>query len=173
MGVKQGDNLSPNLFKIFINDLPKYFHSAPDQGYVNNTAIHCLRYADDIVLLSSSPSGLQHKLNRLTDYCKDWCLDVNTSKTKVLIFNKSGKFLNQKFEFDQVTIDCVQEFKYLGIKLSASGSLSAAQDELYQKAMKAYFKGSLTIRPFSSPWLKTTLVNCSTFVFLLNFSFIK
>ena len=140
MGVKQGDNLSPNLFKIFINDLPKYFHSAPDPVYVNNTAIHCLMYADDIVLLSSSPSGLQHKLNRLTDYCKDWCLNVNTSKTKVLIFNKSGKFLNQKFEFDQVTIDCVQEFKYLGIKLSASGSLSAAQDELYQKAMKAYFK---------------------------------
>ena len=28
----------------------------------------------------------------------------------------------------------------------------------------------LTIRPFSSPWLKTTLVNCSTFAFLLNFT---
>ena len=30
-------------------------------------------------------------------------------------------------------------------------------------------KGSLTIRPFSSPLLKTTLVNCSTFAFLFNF----
>ena len=34
-------------------------------------------------------------------------------------------------------------------------------------------QGSLTIRPFSSPGLKNILVNCSTFVFLLNFSFMK
>ena len=34
-------------------------------------------------------------------------------------------------------------------------------------------KGSLTIRPFSSPRLKNILVNCSAFTFLLNFSFMK
>ena len=30
LGVKQGDNFSPNLFKIFINDLPKYLQETPD-----------------------------------------------------------------------------------------------------------------------------------------------
>jgi hypothetical protein len=30
LGVKQGDNFRPNLFKIFINDLPKYLQETPD-----------------------------------------------------------------------------------------------------------------------------------------------
>jgi hypothetical protein len=52
-------------------------------------------YADDIILLSKSAKGLQEKLDIhvLNTYCKDWCLTVNTSKTKILIFNKAGRLL--------------------------------------------------------------------------------
>jgi hypothetical protein len=34
-------------------------------------SVHCLMYADDIILLSKSAKGLQEKR-------KDWCLTVNT-----------------------------------------------------------------------------------------------
>lgn len=54
MGVKQADNLSPNLFTIFINDLPEYLNPSPDPVILNLHPFHCLMYADDIVLLSSS-----------------------------------------------------------------------------------------------------------------------
>jgi hypothetical protein len=44
-------------------------------------------YADDIVIFSNTKSGLQKKLDKLHEYCKEWCLEINSSKTQVLIFN--------------------------------------------------------------------------------------
>jgi hypothetical protein len=50
-------------------------------------------YADDIILLSSTAEGLQAKLDILDSYCNDWCLTVNPTKTKILVFNKAGRHL--------------------------------------------------------------------------------
>jgi len=43
-------------------------------------------YADDIALFSESISGLQSQLDLLLKYYKDWNLEVNIEKTKVMIF---------------------------------------------------------------------------------------
>jgi hypothetical protein len=40
--------------------------------------------------LSTSHDGLQCKLNKLQAFCDDWGIDVNVSKTKAIIFNKTG-----------------------------------------------------------------------------------
>lgn len=97
-------------------------------------------YADDIILLSSSAQGLQQKLNRLNEYCKDWCLNINTDKTKVLIFNKAGRHITQHFLFNDINIGCVSQYRYLGVTFCDSGIFSFAQKELYNKALKAYHK---------------------------------
>jgi hypothetical protein len=36
IGDKQGDNLNPNLFKIFINDLPRYLQSSGNAVLLND-----------------------------------------------------------------------------------------------------------------------------------------
>lgn len=47
--------------------------------------ITSLLYADDLhVVLSDDQKGLQNKLDILNKYCKDWCLEINTSKIKLL-----------------------------------------------------------------------------------------
>jgi hypothetical protein len=35
VGVKQGDNLRPSVFKIFVNDLPSYLSNTSDPVNVN------------------------------------------------------------------------------------------------------------------------------------------
>ncbi len=82
LGVRQGDNLSPALFKIFINDFPSYLQSCSDTVMLEKEKLNCLMYADDIVIFSTSAEGLQERLHKLETFCKDWCLKVNIKKLK-------------------------------------------------------------------------------------------
>ena len=59
LDVRQGDTLSPNLFKIFINDLEDIFDDNCDAVSMGNFNLNCLMYADDVILISQSESGLQ------------------------------------------------------------------------------------------------------------------
>ena len=156
LGVRQGDNLSPNLFKIFINDLPKYLEETIDPVNIGDLTLNCLMYADDVVILSTSKTGLQEKLKKLEKFCSDWCLQVNINKSKVIVFNKSGTTSKDEFFFENTKLENVHDYKYLGLQFSASGSFSLARKNLYNKALKAYFKLVKDILSFQ-PSVKTSI----------------
>ena len=87
-GVKQGCNLSPLLFNIFVNDIHDIFSESCNPLKMNSTQISSLSFADDLVILSETSVGLQNSLTKLETYCKNWGLAINSKKTKVVIFNK-------------------------------------------------------------------------------------
>ena len=58
--------------------------------FVTFKNVDCLMYADYILMFSSSPEGLQPKLNSLEKYCDELGMQVNSNKTKVIIFNKAA-----------------------------------------------------------------------------------
>jgi len=70
IGVCQGDNLSLTLFKLFLNDLPEIFDATCNPVLLNNSTLNCLMYADDLIMVSETPEGLQECLNKLSIYCK-------------------------------------------------------------------------------------------------------
>ena len=140
IGVRQGDNLRPNLFKLFVNDIPDIFDSNCHPVLLNSTKLNCLMYADDLVLLSESPEGLQQCLTNLYDYCQIWGLEVNVKKTKSIIFNKTGRIVPASFRISDDIIDNVKNYSYLGVNFSNSGSFTFAKQTLYEKGLKAYFK---------------------------------
>ena len=157
-GVRQGDVLSPNMFKIFINDLMSYFNSDCKPVLLNDMMLYCLMYADDLVLLSETEEGLQNSLDNLSKFCSDWGLEININKTKVMIFNKSGKLLDKKYTFHvgSIQLEIAGNYRYLGIIFQSSGCFSLAKDDLYKRGLKAFFK---MCRSFGSvyPNVKTLL----------------
>ena len=109
---------------------------------LNSTPLNCLLYADDLVILSESKEGLQKSLDILSLYCEKWGLEVNTRKTKCLVFNTMGRLSPIKFKYKNLEIENTTSYTYLGVTFSASGSFTEAKNVLYKKSLKAFFKFS-------------------------------
>ena len=103
IGLKQGCNLSPILFNIFINDLNEIFDKTFCQpAKIKNLTLNNLLYTDDLILVSETSSGLQNCLDRLQEYCDKWRLTFNIKKTqnygsrKATILNQPNQLYLQK-----------------------------------------------------------------------------
>ena len=80
VGVKQGDPTSSLIFLFFINDIMACFNeNINDVFHINDLRIFLLMFADESVLFSQSPHGLQSLLNDLSDYCNRWRIKINTA----------------------------------------------------------------------------------------------
>ena len=139
IGTRQGCNLSPSLFNIYTNDLPLILRKANcDPVSLNSKPINTLMYADDMLIMSKTPMGINKSLNILGIYCKKWKLEINTDKTKIIIFNKS-KTTNLEFNINGKLLEIVNSYQYLGIKINRSGSFIPTIKDLSDKACRAYF----------------------------------
>ena len=143
LGVKQGCILSPLLFNLFINELPLSFNASNTDPFTlpNGTKLNSLLYADDLVILSKSKTGLDNCLKALECFNAKWLLNVNYRKTKILVFQKSGKKPKHlSFSINSTPIEIVQEYTYLGIRITSSGTFTIAQKVLAEMALNAIFK---------------------------------
>jgi hypothetical protein len=158
IGTRQGCNLSPTLFNIFINELPgKLEKKVSNPVELDGLAIHALMYADDIVLLNYSKVGLQQSLIVLEHFCKKWKLSINFDKTKVMIFNKKPICGVHTFMLCGRPIDEVSQYCYLGVVFTPSGSFKAAKKRLFDKACKAYWAWNKTLNTFNGTSAKVLL----------------
>lgn len=81
IGVRQGENLSPFLFLLYINDLDRFLLEKGIVG-MKYLKLSILLYADDTVIMTESAYDLQHALNEFEVWCKQLKLNVNVEKRK-------------------------------------------------------------------------------------------
>jgi len=139
-GVSQGDGICPLLFNICINDLPTNFLREECQlPFLNSERVPGLLYADDLILFSETPSGLQKCLDILQNYCNKWKLTVNASKTKTMVMHNGKNITNSHFYFNGEEIMNTDHYKYLGTIISSKGNFKLAKEDLRTKGLKAFF----------------------------------
>jgi len=84
-GVRQGCNLSPCLFNVLAEQVMRKALQGFTGGFrIGGKTISNLRYADDIVLLATSPEDLQELVCRVERAAKEYNMLINATKTKVM-----------------------------------------------------------------------------------------
>ena len=79
-------------------------------------------------------------MDLLSDYCITWALQNNLTKTKVIPFTTRRSLRSPiHILLNGEEIEVVKEYKYLGLLLSANGSLKPAINTLAAQANKALF----------------------------------
>ena len=69
-GLKQGCNLSPSLFSLYLNDLAEEIQALGCGVKYGDKDLSILLFADDIALLSDSEEKMQQMLLCLNGWCK-------------------------------------------------------------------------------------------------------
>lgn len=144
--------LSPILFNLVLDEWltagPRWTAFCSEEFQLDVMA-----FADDLVIATTTPAGLQSRLDSLKDFLVDRGLEINPKKSLTLCILPSGKQKKtkvggeKKFHIGEAEIpsaDTTTRWKYLGVTFSARGLASGPLEQdlrnLIQRISKAPLK---------------------------------
>ena len=134
IGVQQGSLLGVLLFQLIINDLPKVLKFSSSILYADDTTFFLVGKSLRYMKLK-----IQQDLNYLALWLRMNFLKLNVSKTKCMIMNKEGLFINTDIWIEGELVQCVSKFKFLGITIDAGLSFEPHYETVHEKLQKSGF----------------------------------
>ena len=130
-GVRQGAVSSPLLFSVYINDLFRLLRDTGLGCHISGIFLACFGYADDLLLLSGSRTGLQELVKVCEKFAAKKSLKFSTnvnpekSKTKCIIFSKKGQDVSQvvPIVLNGDPLPWVAQVKHLGNTLQCDNTM--------------------------------------------------
>ena len=125
-GVRQGAVLSPIIFCFYVNDLFKELRRSRSGCTVGPYYAGGLGYADDLLLLCPSRTGLQEMVDIAAKYAQEHKIQFSTdadpkkSKTKGIVFSRKPlNFIPSPIYLSGNPLPWVIDAKYLGGRLTS------------------------------------------------------
>lgn len=143
MGTKQGSELSPLMFGLFIELLHELIKlQAPGAGPLLSTMrVPDILYADDCALIGQSTSDCQQLLNILDAFCQLFGMQVNLAphKTCAVVFRPATMEVppDCHFTFQGQDVPMQDTYIYLGVLLHATQGLARAPPALAASGRRA------------------------------------
>ena len=114
-GVPQGSVLGPLFFLVYVNDI------------IDNLLSIARLFADDTSLafttsnLPDLEGILNHDLQIISIWAKQWLVDFNPNKTEAILFTLEQNVTPPLLLFDHTQVNFVEHHKHLGITFSNNG----------------------------------------------------
>ena len=129
-GVRQGGVLSPSLFSIYIDSLVDKVIACKLGCHVSCISVSILLYADDIVLLSPTVTGLQELFQVCESELNALDMKINAQKTICVRFGPAfGATCGNLITSNNSLIRWVNSCRYLGIYFVSGRVLRCSYDE--------------------------------------------
>lgn len=164
-GVPQGSHLGPILFNIFVNDVTECFQQSTPFMFADDLKIA------RVVSSYTDMSLLQEDLNRLSKWCKDNCIKLNSNKCLHIKFTRKLKPLNTSYYIDEIRLREEGIVKDLGITLDSKLTYLPHIDDIVKRASRMLgfvirngkvFKNSRTKILLYNSLVRSILEYCST-----------
>jgi len=115
-GVRQGGVLSPFLFAIFIDDIVDRVKAANVGCYISSICTSIFLFADDILLVSPTVSGLQTLLTVCERELTDIDMYINVKKSMCMRFGpRFNAQCTNLISVNGATLQWVESCRYLGV----------------------------------------------------------